>query len=385
MANSMFLVGKQYPIIKSAAEDGDSLAREILRIQATGDESMLGEFSKKVEEFFGGIGKMKTVSERAKRDGGYYRSEGKRAEFVDEFRKQCMEMYGHGSEAEMSSYLRKVDEFSKQVSKSIIESTGTPLTEEEISEAVGFFYDNPNFDVTGKIGGRDSIKRGKEILIIIGTAGSGKTFFAKNDPQYSEFVKTAVSIDPDKYRNAYYGYSHGKDEKQSLGGDLFDKFGIDKETGQEKPGHDYRFSAATQSTQKRIIGKFDDQKTLFGREVSEGSNIVYQTLGDNPSKIIGMIDKMVGDYGYKVHLVQNSLEGGVKRLASNSAKRYDGGEGRLVPVEVLMSGFLSAETFLECAKRYRSNPSVTLEMNDVKGNSLKEQSKLKVGSEKIKI
>lgn len=281
-------------------------------------------------------------------------------------------MYGKKEEvviADMAKYAKMSDRHVDYVTE--MNSKGASLiTEEERRKAVEFYSKNPNYDITGKMGNADEIKRERKMLIIIGPAGSGKTYFATHDPDYREFCQTAVSIDPDKYRNA---------SKEYGGGDYGIKIDETGKAVEDESRHDYTWAAATQQTQKSILGKYRDETSLFGSEIAKGSNIIYQTIGDNTSKITDLID-YAKSKGYRIDLVQNQLEEGIERLAENTAKRYKDGRGRMTPVEVSMQGFKSSKTFAQCVERYKKDKSVKMAMNLIKGKSLSEGK----GSEKIR-
>lgn len=418
---SGFIRGKAYPIIKEASKGSDEkaqIAKEALECQRDENRSQ-SELNSILDRFF----QSKGAPERP-REGHTFKKGDKglmyeafenalkandpdwRKKFDDEVRKQA------GDEAQaVMEYLKKNDEFTDWATKQFGKKKPT-ISKENIDRAVKFFYDNPNWDITGKMGGRENITKGKECLIIIGPAGSGKTYFASNDKQYGKFVETAVSIDPDKYRNAdprYAGIigldstqgdpdtSKMSDEEliksynleQNKKGKWVERTNWDNQNKQVDPnrkGHDYRWSTATQGTQQKILGKYDDPNTLFGREVAEGNNFVYQTVGDGSSKVLEMCEKL-NSMGWKVHLVQNQIEGGVKRLASNTIDRYKHGAGRMVPPSVSMAGLQSTMTFAQCVRKFKGKKNnISLEMNLVRGESFEEQKGLieqGAGSDKL--
>lgn len=393
----LWLRGRQYPIIKSEADKGDDLALKILDDQMSGDmneETFRDEvnafFEKHKGESFLTDKKALETSRKAEALSGKFSHEERYAFGTAEY-----DSYLHGKKEE---YKRKLFELvddklaTKYIedvnmhAKALMDSNGDvapSISPQEISDAVDFFKANPNFDLTGKGGNAGEIKSDRECFLLIGPAGSGKTYLAKNADSMKEFVKTAISFDPDKYRNADPNYSglakNGKTEPTKNG-----RYGL-TEDWEEDENHDYRWNFATQGTQKAIMGKWNKPDSMFGEAVENGSNFVYQMVGDNDKKVTDMVQGLV-EKGYKVHIVQNELNEGLTRVAANSAKRFKQGKGRLVDFQVTMDGFKSAATFAKCLKMFKGHPNVDMMMNRVMGREQDEGKKIarnKLGSKEV--
>lgn len=388
-----FMSRKVYAIMKSAEEDGDADAKKILTDQANGVSQE--ELDKEISAFFH---KSKLSGEKKETTLGAEMEKAKKIsknEFElrtiadidaweqnhpDAYRKAFNALYSNEEKA--AEYLRTNQQHTDDCARKLGKGTPT-ISKKEIDDAVKFFEENPNFDVTGKVGNSGEITKGRECLIIIGPAGSGKTSFVKNDAFWNNFAKTAVSVDPDKYRNAdpnYSGYANRVDRSES--DTLWQKYGLNPENGEElKEQHDYTWSSATQPTQKAILGKYDNPDSMFGKVVATGSNFIYQTVGDDSGKIISMINGLKAKGYKKISLLHNELAEGVVRLAANSVKRFADGQGRMVPLNVTMDGLKSSDTFYKCYKKFKNTPGVSLLMNTVYGKDFKTQQTFNKGSE----
>ena len=393
MKKTHWLKGKQYICIKSAADKGDNLAFKILSDQLSGDISDQ-TFQDEVNAFF----------ENRKGDAFLHNPKEGNAESISG-KYTHEERYAFGT-AEYDMYLSKkkeaykkrlfelidekdANEYMESVSmhaKELMDDSGNvavSISEEQVKDAIKFFNENPNFDITGKGGNASEIAHERECFLLLGPAGSGKTYLAKNADSMRDFVNTAISFDPDKYRNADPRYSGVANRgKQDLQGR--ERYGLD-ESWNEAKGHDYKWNYATQGTQKAVMGKWDKPGTMFGDAVSKGSNFIYQMVGDNDRKVTDMVSGLV-EKGYKVHIVQNELSEGLERVAVNSAQRYKGGEGRMVDYQVTMDGFKSAMTFAKCLKMFKGNAGVDMMMNRVMGRTQKEGKEIagnKLGSKEV--
>ncbi len=392
MGKIHWLKGKQYPYIKSAADNGDDLALKILDDQISGDMSD-ETFQEEVNAFFEKHGGASMTNDRTEKvadsiQGKFTHKERYAfgmAEFDEylsskneEYQKKFLEIANN--DEEVREYLRDV----KRHADEIFGESGEirpSVSKEEIDKAIKFYEENPNYDLTGKGGGE--IKNGRECFILLGPAGSGKTFLAKNSEKMKPMIEGAISFDPDKYRNADPNYSgvakSGKTNPEGRG-----KYGLDENWNES--GQDYRWNFATQGTQKAILGKWDKPDTMFGRAVEKGSNFIYQTVGDNDKKITDLVQGLL-DRGYKVSIVLNHLNEGLTRAAVNSARRYNGGKGRLVDLSVTMEGFRSSLTFAKCLKMFKGNKNVDMSMNQVLGRNSEEGKKFagnKTGSKEVR-
>lgn len=392
MGKIHWLKGKQYPYIKNAADNGDDLALKILDDQMSGDMSD-ETFQEEVNAFFdkhGGRGALNDRTEKAAESIGEKFTHEERYAFgvaeFDEYLSRQSEEYKKrffsliGDKELVRDYLKDVNQHAREVTGENGEIRPS-ISKEDIAEAIKFFEENPNYDLTGKGGGE--IKNGRECFLLLGPAGSGKTFLAKNSEKMKPIIESAISFDPDKYRNADPNYSGvAKSGKQNPEGR--ERYGLNENW--EEQGQNYRWNFATQGTQKAILGKWDKPDTMFGRAVERGSNFIYQTVGDNDKKITDMVQGLL-DRGYKVSIVLNDLTEGLTRAAVNSAQRYNDGEGRLVNFSVPMEGFRSAMTFAKCLKMFKGNKGVDMSMNRVLGRTKEEGAKLagnKTGSKEVR-
>lgn len=387
-----FMSRKVYAIMKSAEGDGDADAKKILTDQANGMSQE--ELDKEISAFFR---KSKLSGEKKETTLGAEMEKAKKLsknelelrtiadidawqqKDLEEYRKSFNALFS--DEKKVQEYLDTNQRHTDDCARKLGKSTPT-ISQKEIDDAVNFFKENPNFDVTGIVGNKDQIKKERECLIIIGPAGSGKTSFVRKDKYWNNFAQSAVSIDPDKYRNAdpnYSGYSNKTDKSES--DTLWQKYGLDPKNGKELEGHDYTWSSATQPTQKAILGKYDNPDSMFGEVVATGSNFIYQTVGDDPKKIIEMINGLKVKGYKKINLLHNELSEGLERLAANSVSRFNDGQGRMVPINVTMDGLRSSETFYKCYKKFKNTPGVSLMMNTVYGKDYDAQKNFSKGSE----